>query len=106
MLIHKKQLVFVFCILLTLSFSCTKEKEQQQKPIEEEEYAISSSMEEQIFSLDINYDSLYTVVDQLIEKHSTIKYVVLSSGYLSLDLRLPSWLSGYPATSLPRVHSS
>ena len=64
----KNQVIFIFFLSLILSISCTKEKEEgQHKAIEEEEYAISSSMEGQTQRINVNYDSLLIVVDQLTE---------------------------------------
>jgi hypothetical protein len=68
MFVVKSQLIIILFLILILSFFCTKKEEEgQQKAIEEEEFTISSSMEGQAQRININYDSLLIVVDNLTE---------------------------------------
>ncbi len=103
MLIPQYKLVFVLCLILTLCFGCSKKEEKQQQQVSEEseeyEYSVSGGIEGQVQRSNINYDSLFAVVDELTKKiinnptnielrkkivatcYDTINNIIISSGH-------------------------
>lgn len=72
MLANKKRFYLFFFLMLTLCLYCSKGKQKEkQKPSEEEEYSITSNVEGQLYDVNINYDSLLTVIGQLTEMVSS-----------------------------------